>query len=152
MILPPTLIPRPDRFYVAVTDGQWFRFLRSEPVPDEVNFWSPGGRIIRAERGLPFLFKLKSPVNAIGGGGFVAFVERMPIRDAWEFFGRENGADSLESLRLRIEANRHSPTTAGARIGCFVLSNPFFLEIRSPSQKTGPAPFKVGDTMTWQTP
>jgi putative restriction endonuclease len=119
-------MPLPDRFYVGVTDTQWFRFLRDEPSLDEVNFWSPGGRTIRAERGMPFLFKLKSPANAIGGGGFVSFVERMPIRDAWEFFQRENGAASLEDLRVRIEANRKVTTGVNDEIGCFVLSQPFF--------------------------
>ena len=101
---------KPARFYVGVTDTKWFRFLRDEPLLDEVNFWSPGGRKINAERGMPFLFKLKSPENVIGGGAFVSFVERMPIRDAWEFFGRENGAPTLEDLRLRIQANRKAPT------------------------------------------
>jgi putative restriction endonuclease len=120
-------MPSPDRFYVGVTDTRWFTFLRGEPLLDEVNFWSPGGRTIKAERGMPFLFKLKSPENAIGGGGFVSFVERMPIRDAWEFFRRENGAASLEELRLRIEANRKAPVSVEDEIGCFILSQPFFL-------------------------
>jgi putative restriction endonuclease len=124
----PSPLPRPDRFYVGVTDTQWFRFLHSEPVLDEVNFWSPGWRTINAGRGLPFLFKLKAPENAIGGGGFISFVERMPIRDAWEFFGRENGAPSLEDLRRRIEVNRHGTTSSDHIIGCFILSNPFFLD------------------------
>jgi putative restriction endonuclease len=119
---------RPQRFYVGVTDRLWFRFLRDQPFLDEVNFWSPGGRTIRAERGTPFLFKLKSPENAIGGGGFVAFAERMPIRDAWEFFRKENGAASLADLKLRIEANRGTPTSVDDTIGCFVLSQPFFFE------------------------
>lgn len=122
----------PARFYVGVTDRQWFRFLRNEPVLDEVNFWSPGGRTINAGRGIPFLFKLKAPENAIGGGGFISFVERMPILDAWEFFGRENGVPSLEELRLRIEANRRAPTTVEDIIGCFVLSNPFFFDVAIP--------------------
>ena len=121
-------LPRPDRFYVGVTDRQWFRFLRNEPVLDEVNFWSPDGRTLAAGRGLPFLFKLKAPENAIGGGGFVSFIEQMPIRDAWEFFRRENGAGSLEELRCRIQDNRHGAVSIDDVIGCFVLSNPFFFD------------------------
>ena len=31
------------RYWVAVTDNAWFRFL-SELQPDEVNFWQPGGQ------------------------------------------------------------------------------------------------------------
>jgi putative restriction endonuclease len=117
---------KPARFYVGVTDAKWFRFLRDEPLLDEVNFWSPGRRRLNAERGTPFLFKLKSPENVIGGGAFVSFVQRMPIRDAWEFFRRENGAATLEELRLRIEANRKSSVSVDDEIGCFVLSQPFF--------------------------
>lgn len=131
-MLPANPLPRPDRFYVGVTDRDWFEFLRSEPALDEVNFWSPGGRIINAPRGLPFLFKLKAPQNTIGGCGFVAFVERMPIRDAWEFFGRENGAASPAALRSRITANRRAPTTLDHIIGCSVLSNPFFFDAPIP--------------------
>lgn len=140
----PAALPRPDRFYVGVTDRQWFRFLKDEPVLDEVNFWSPGGRTINASRGLPFLFKLKAPDNAIGGGGFVSFVERMPIRDAWEFFRRENGAASLEELRRRIEGNRRGPVSISDQIGCFVLSNPFFFDSPIPQPEDWKGPIQGG--------
>lgn len=140
----PASFPSPTRFYVAVTDGQWFRFLRNEPVLDEVNFWSPGGRRIHAARGMPFLFKLKAPENAIGGGGFVSFIERMPIRDAWEFFGRENGAASLDEFRKRIEVNRRSGTTGDSPIGCFVLSNPFFFDSPIPQPENWKGPIQGG--------
>jgi putative restriction endonuclease len=62
----------------------------------------------------------------IAGGGFVSFVQKMPIRDAWEFFRRENGAATIEELKARIEANRHAATSLDHEIGCFVLSQPFF--------------------------
>ena len=76
---------------------------------------------------MPFLFKLKSPRKVLGGLGFMSFVEQMPIRDAWEFFGRENGAASLEELRQRIAQNRPDKTAAiDDVIGCFVLSQPVF--------------------------
>jgi putative restriction endonuclease len=117
----------PARFYVGVTDEQWFRFLRNEPLLDEVNFWSPGGRLIRAEQGTPFLFKLKSPRNVIGGIGYVSLAERMTIRDAWEFFQRKNGAQSLEELRSRIAANRVGKSASiDDVIGCIILSQPAF--------------------------
>jgi len=119
----------PKRFYVGVTDEQWFQFLKNQPLLDEVNFWSPGGGAIRADRGTPFLFKLKSPRNVIGGMGFVSFFERMPIKDAWEFFGRENGTASLEDLRRRIAANRAGGVaTTDDVIGCAILSQPIFFE------------------------
>jgi hypothetical protein len=31
------------RLRIAVTDNEWFRFLRRQPGIDEVNFWQPGG-------------------------------------------------------------------------------------------------------------
>ena len=41
-------------------------------------------------------------------------------------FGRENGAATIEELRVRIEANRHVATSLEHQIGCFILSQPFF--------------------------
>lgn len=119
--------PIPPRFYVGVTDEEWFRFLLGEPLIDEVNFWSPSGRVIRASRGTPFLFKLKAPRNVIGGMGFVSLVERMTIRDAWEFFRRKNGTSSVEELTRRIAANRPGRSaTSDDVIGCIILSQPTF--------------------------
>jgi putative restriction endonuclease len=117
----------PERFYLGVTDQEWFDFLRAEPALDEVNFWSPGGRLIKAERGMPFLFKRKAPHNVIGGMGFFSFAERMSIKDAWEFFRRENGVATVEALRRRIAANRPDGRAEVADlIGCRVLSQPIF--------------------------
>jgi hypothetical protein len=31
----------PVRAYVAVTDGEWYRFLAARSAVDEVNFWRP---------------------------------------------------------------------------------------------------------------
>jgi putative restriction endonuclease len=59
------------RLRVAVTDNHWFRFLRSLPDVDEVNFWMPGGGAFKAiAPGEPLLFKLHHPENYIAGGGF----------------------------------------------------------------------------------
>lgn len=134
-----------ERFYVGVTDERWFQFLKEEPLLDEVNFWSPSGRVVRAERGTPFLFKLKSPRNAIGGVGFISFVEQMPIKDAWEFFRRENGAESIEDLRRDIAANRPSKTaTIEDVIGCFVLSQPTFFANPIPQPEDWPPNLQGG--------
>jgi hypothetical protein len=59
------------KFYLGVTDINWDNYLASQNR-DDVNFWQPGGnlafRVLTA--GQPFLFKLKSPINAIAGVGF----------------------------------------------------------------------------------
>jgi len=60
------------RFYVGVTDGDWFKFLRElNPPPEDIDFWQPSSRqpaILK--RGEPFLFKLHAPYNKIAGLGF----------------------------------------------------------------------------------
>ena len=68
------------KLYLGVTDTQWFRFLWAEQL-EEVNFWQPGGgnafKVLPV--GGPFLFKLKAPLNAIGGVGFFASHTRLSL-------------------------------------------------------------------------
>ena len=123
------------RAYVAVTDGDWFRFLRARAdAIEEVNFWQPGGQraFTAIEAGQPFLFKLHSPDNYIVGGGFFAWSTLLPAPLAWETFGPANGASSLDEMRARIEQYRRSPADPrGAyQIGCILLQQPFFFEER----------------------
>lgn len=116
------------KFWVGVTDNQWFRYL-SEIRPDEVNFWQPGATppFTNAPVGLPFLFKLRRPNNHIAGGGFFVTYSKLPLSLAWEIFGPKNGCSSLNELRNLI-----SPLTAtnhnDGEIGCTVLANPFFFD------------------------
>ena len=74
------------RFYLGVTDNNWFSYL-SRISLDDVNFWQPGGatNFKALTAGEPFLFKLKSPLNAIGGIGFFSSHTFLPINMAWEF-------------------------------------------------------------------
>jgi putative restriction endonuclease len=60
------------RFFVGITDGDWFDFLPGLGGLDEVNFWQPSGQQqFRAlQIGEPFLFKLHSPDDYIVSGGF----------------------------------------------------------------------------------
>lgn len=116
---------------VAITDTEWFEYLRRRPDLDEVNFWQPGGRRrFRAlDLGEPFLFKLRAPLDYIVGGGFLAHFTIIPCSKAWEAFGPKNGADSFPEMRKRIEKHRRIPP--GPRedytIGCIILAEPFFL-------------------------
>lgn len=115
------------RIYAGVTDTTWFDFLHGRPELDEVNFWRPGGGISHAERGTLFLFKLKTPRSAIGGGGFVEYSQAMSVRDAWEFYGSKNGTGSLTELKKLIAKNAKHEVTDDTRIGCIILDEPFFL-------------------------
>jgi putative restriction endonuclease len=116
--------------WVAVTDNEWYRFLRERPDLEEVNFWQPGGtrlfKIIGV--GHPFLFKLHAPENFIVGGGFFTHPSLLPSSLAWEAFGEKNGAGSLEEMRRRIEKYRRAPSNPREDyvIGCILLQDPFF--------------------------
>jgi putative restriction endonuclease len=123
------------RFYVGITDFDWFSFLsRSVPL-DEVNFWrpSPGQGFRALDPGGPFLFKLHSPRNFIVGGGFFSHYIKVPVSYAWKSFGGKNGAHSEQEMRTRLARYRKvSPasSTEDYEIGCILLQSPFFFPER----------------------
>ena len=112
--------------YIGVTDSAWYEFLAARPGIDEVNFWRPGGGLLRAAQGAPFLFKLKAPHNAIAGLGFFEYAERMTISAAWEFYGEKNGVGSFAGLVSTIGRNHGSTVDGRHEIGCIILSQPMF--------------------------
>ncbi len=128
------------RFWVGVTDEDWYRSLSSEPTIDEVNFWQPSGtRTFKSlDEGELFLFKLHAPKNAIVGGGVFAHATLLPSSLAWEAFGPKNGAASLAQMRTRIERYRKERPARFEDyvVGCILLEQPFFL----PDESWIPAP------------
>ena len=64
------------------------------------------------------------------GGGFFAHWTPLPVSLAWDAFGPENGAPTLQDVRTRlakyrnVEENPHEDYT----IGCTLLEQPFFLD------------------------
>lgn len=118
------------KFFVAITDSEWFSYLSSSGFVDEVNFWQPSGkrqfRVLAP--GEPFLFKLHSPRNYIVGGGFFSYFTILPASFAWKSFTTKNGAQSELEMRARIARYRRvtpSPTE-DYEIGCILLQSPFF--------------------------
>ena len=117
--------------FLAITDNDWFRFLRRRPEIDEVNFWRPHGGGFKALRpGEPLLFKLHSPQNFVVGGGFFAHASALPASLVWETFGEKNGAATYEEMRRRIEHYRRAGLTLrdDPTIGCIILVQPFFFD------------------------
>jgi putative restriction endonuclease len=118
------------RFYVGITDFDWFTFLSGNAPLDEVNFWRPSaGQAFRAlDPGGPFLFKLHSPRNFIVGGGFFSYYTTLPVSFAWKSFGIKNGAHSEQDMRVRLAKYRKvTPNPAeDYEIGCILLQSPFF--------------------------
>lgn len=78
----------------------------------------------------PFFFRLKAPIKAVGGFGFFARYERLPVWLAWDAFGAGNGTDSLEGLTERLEylrsRIRFDPPPGPDSIGCCILLEPVF--------------------------
>lgn len=116
------------KFWVGVTDNQWYKFLASAQGIDEVNFWHPSGRAPFAHlpEGTPFLFKLKHPYHHIAGGGFFIKYESLPLPLAWDAFGEKNGAASYRELQTMIGPLRSRDDGSTPEIGCSILGSPFF--------------------------
>jgi putative restriction endonuclease len=121
------------RLLVAVTDRDWFEYLRTKPALSEVNFWAPGAASFRAlEAGELFLFKLHAPLNFIVGGGVFTYANALPCSLAWEAFHEGNGAASLADMRQRIIKYRRIDAEAREdfSIGCRILTQPVFFDER----------------------
>ncbi len=116
--------------YVGVTDGEWYRQLAEQPPGGEVNFWRPAsGRQFRAlSPGEPFFFKSHHPENRVVGGGFYSGFAALPISEAWDLFGRGNGARTLEEMRLRVGRYRRQPLSRQEDpvIGCLLVRDTRF--------------------------
>lgn len=116
------------KIFVGVTDPDWFEFLQ-EASPSEVNFWRPGGQNFAAlTPGELFLFKLKAPYHAIAGGGFYVRYTQLPLSLAWDVFGLKNGAPDFNAFRERLIGLRRSNKRINPKIGCIILTAPFFFD------------------------
>lgn len=135
------------KFWLGVTDNRWFNFVSSRGF-DEVNFWQPSDRapFSTLPPGIPFLFKLKRPHNHIAGGGFFSHYTSLPLSQAWDFFGQENGAESFRHFAELIADNAHAEVSSDRKIGCTVVSNVFYLprEKWIPVDGLFPGPVMVG--------
>ena len=119
------------RAFVGVTDGDWYRFLASNPQITEVNFWKPGGEtgFQALQPGEPFIFKTHWPHNSLVGGGYFEGFVRLPVSTAWEFFGTGNGVESLDEMRERVGKYRRQPIGPydDPEIGCVLLNEVKFV-------------------------
>lgn len=115
---------------VAVTDYGWYTNLLTQEALEDINFWKPSAtRATRAPEFSPFLFKLRSPHNAICGFGYFAAYSRLPDWLAWDTFKTANGCDSLAEMRGRIAGIRDRIRFQGgnaAEIGCVLVVQPTF--------------------------
>lgn len=117
------------KFYIGVTDNDWYNFLR-KINPEDINFWQPGGQtpFKLLSRGAPFLFKLKMPNNIIAGIGFFSSHIFLPISVAWDTFGSRNGCADFKGFQAKILNYRAERNNPNPTIGCIVLTNPIFFK------------------------
>ncbi len=117
------------KFYVGVTDFEWYSNL-SQQEHEDINFWQPGGKTAFRvlQQGEPFLFKLKSPYNAIAGMGFYSSHSILPLSLAWDIFGMRNGVSTLSSFQNIIAKYREAKNRyeENSNVGCIVLTDPVF--------------------------
>lgn len=125
------------KIYAGVTDQEWFDYLRSHQITDEVNFWqpSPASHFKALTKGDLFLFKLHRSTRThnrdlIAGGGVFASFSTWPLSLAWEAFEEGNGAASLSEMRRQLLRYRkiEDDPLADFQIGCIILTQPFFLD------------------------
>jgi putative restriction endonuclease len=117
------------KFYIGVTDTNWYNFL-AERKREDINFWQPGGNTVFKiiPQGAPFLFKLRSPIDSIGGVGFFSSHTFLPISIAWDVFNEGNGCSSFQELQRMILQYRQDRVNTNPSIGCIVLTNPIFFK------------------------
>jgi putative restriction endonuclease len=118
------------KLYVGITDYHWFHLHASKEDVEEVNFWRPSTQPYRKDfyAGMPFLFKLHAPDNYIVGGGFFLEFVVLPLSLAWRAFREGNGARSVDEFRTLIASYRSLAPTEDPKIGCTILSEPFFFD------------------------
>jgi putative restriction endonuclease len=136
------------RYWVGLTDFDWFDFLAARAPLDEVNFWQPSPRRpVHLDVGGPFLFKLHAPQGGwIVGGGYFAHFTTLPAALAWDAFGEKNGAVSFAEMASRVRRYRRDFDVVADQIGCVALVEPFFLprELWISSPASWRAPTQVG--------
>lgn len=115
--------------YIGHTDPGWWSFLQPRPELREVNFWRPGGRRFSAlSPGEPFFFRLKSPINRIGGFGLFARYASLPVWRAWEVFGQANGTRDEPELLDRLARLARRQVRLSDSIGCVAVTDCTFFE------------------------
>lgn len=115
---------------VALTDWDWYSFLKDRDDLDEVNFWRTSSMSFKALRaGEPFFFKLKAPRREIAGFGVFSRAIRLPVWQAWEVFEHRNGVASQAELVERLsglKAGQDDRVGLNTEITCIVIQRPLF--------------------------
>ncbi|MBM3456567.1 MAG: HNH endonuclease [Bacteroidetes bacterium] len=121
-------------FAISPTDIEWFKFLRTEGLNSEINFWTPTPwNVSRLASGERLYFMLKSPIRKIGGYGQFVEYKNMSVNDAWNKYGFKNGCTSKQELIDRLDKYKASNSSdersvTDSEIGCIVLTNAVYFD------------------------
>lgn len=107
-----------------VTNPDWFEFLRSNSITNNVNFWRKDKRKLNLEPGNRFYFKLKG-TEFVAGRATFSHIESHTLREAWNKFGYGNGAGDFDEFKERARGAIHIETD---EVSCVVLNNVQFLK------------------------
>lgn len=116
---------------IAVTDPNWFNFLKNNDLHSNVNFWQPTyQRLNRINEGDRVYFKIKGERIIAGYGEFVEQRE-LTVNEAWRDFGQRNGCEIKKDFIniINQKLHQHSQRIANERrIGSIVLNNCVYLD------------------------
>lgn len=115
--------------YIGHTDQGWFEFLRARQHLREANFWRPRPRRFQTlAQGEPFFFRLKSPINRIGGFGLFARYDALPMWRVWELFGEANGVPDETTLVDRVATLARRDVSFADEVGCIAIADCVFFD------------------------
>ncbi len=113
-------------FVIAVTNRDWFDYQCSHDFIDEINFWTPSQNCPRRiSPGDYFVFKLAGHGDYIGGYGTFVEYKYQSLDDAWNEFGRKNGADTKDEF---VKILTSFDSNDGVHCGSVVLKNVVFFD------------------------
>lgn len=109
----------------ALTDQDWFEFLRENYKGGEVNFWYPSAKMtVRIPLDSCVTFFLKKPIRKVGGFGYVERYEKKNLKDAWSAYGTMNGSEDFNTFESKFKsyALQKKMSLEDYKIGCLTLS------------------------------
>ncbi|MDS0257480.1 HNH endonuclease [Thermoplasmatales archaeon AK] len=100
----------------------WFRYLSSNGLNDEINFWTKVKKNLTVKEGQLFFFKEH---NRIFGAGEVKRTEILTIGEAWHKYGIRNGCDTLDEFisNVRKSGIPLNDITQETAMMCIILGN-----------------------------
>lgn len=105
------------------TDPNWLASLAKNGVTDNVNFWRKDKRKLNLLEGASLFFKKRGTQEIVGRGIFRE-MKMSTLQQAWEEFGKGNGADTFEEFTERAAEVIHIDSED---VCCIILDRLEFL-------------------------